>query len=83
MTRSAAARAGPGGEPRLAGAADLVREVARRRRTATLLEDLAAIDAARGDIDRNLNIGLVMAVLCEGLIAHAERDQAAAAAGRG
>ena len=74
---------GPGWEPRLAGAADLVREAARRRRTATLLEDLAAIDAARGDIDRNLNIGLVMAVLCEGLIAHAERDQAAAAAGRG
>ncbi len=74
---------GPGWQPRLEQAADVVREVAQRRRTRTLLADLAAIDATRGDIDHNLNIGLVMAVLCEGLIDHAERDQAAAAAGRG
>lgn len=74
---------GPGWQPRLEQAADVVREAAQRRRTRTLLEDLATIDATRGDIDRNLNIGLVMAVLFEGLIAHAERDQAAAAAGPG
>ncbi len=69
--------------PRLEEAAAAVRAAAPGRRTGTLLADLAAIDAVRGDIDRNLNIGLVMAVLCEGLIAHAERDQAAAAAGPG
>ena len=74
---------GPGWQPRLEQAADVVREAAQRRRTRTLLEDMAAIDATRRDIDRNLNIGLVMAVLFEGLIDHAERDQAAAAAGPG
>ncbi|HPF71071.1 MAG TPA: hypothetical protein PLQ13_10395 [Candidatus Krumholzibacteria bacterium] len=73
--------AGSAWQPRLHAVADAVRAAAGRRRTATLLTDLAAIDDARGDIDRNLNIGLVMAVLFEGLIAHAERDQAAAAAG--
>jgi hypothetical protein len=44
--------------------------------TDTLLEDMAAIEASRREIDRNLNIGLAMAVLFEGLIDHAERDQA-------
>ncbi|MFO7609537.1 MAG: hypothetical protein R6X35_10130 [Candidatus Krumholzibacteriia bacterium] len=74
---------GNGWQPRLEPAAAVVRQAAAGRRTRTLLEDLAAIDAARGDIDRNLNIGLVMAVLCEGLIAHAQRDQAAGPAGPG
>jgi hypothetical protein len=31
---------------------------------------MARIDGACGEIDRNLNIGLVMAVLFEGLLAH-------------
>ena len=60
---------------RLPGASDLVSRLAAGRRTRTLLEDMALIDAARQDIDRNLNIGLTMAVLFEGLIDHAERDQ--------
>ena len=63
-----------GGErwrPRVPEAEAAVRAAAQVRSTETLLADLAAIDAVRGDIDRNLNIGLVMAVLCEGLIAHA------------
>lgn len=49
---------------------------AARRRTETLLRDIARIEGARGDIDHNLNIGLVMAVLFEGLIDNAQKDQA-------
>ena len=62
--------------PRIAQAADMVAGFVGRRRTDTLLEDMALIDAARRDIDRNINIGLVMAVLFEGLIDHAEADHA-------
>jgi hypothetical protein len=62
--------------PRLTQDAERVRAAVVSRRTSSLLRDLATIDATRGDIDRNLNIGLVMAVLFEGLITHAERDQA-------
>lgn len=49
--------------------------LAAERRTATLLRDIALIEDARADIDRNLNIGLVMAVLFEGLIDDAQKDQ--------
>jgi hypothetical protein len=60
---------------RLPGAAGLVRQAAAGRRTETLLKDMAMIDASRQDIDRNINIGLALAVLFEGLIEHAEQDQ--------
>jgi DNA polymerase III delta prime subunit len=62
--------------PRLLGFADQVQAAAGRRRTETLLTDMAAIDTSRREIDSNINIGLAMAVLFEGLIDHAEIDQA-------
>lgn len=60
---------------RLPGSVELVNRVARSRRTETLLEDMSLLEAGRQDIDRNINIGLAMAVLFEGLIDHAERDK--------
>jgi DNA polymerase III delta prime subunit len=66
---------GDGWQPRLPRAENLVRQVAAGRRTETLLRDMALIDASRQEIDRNLNIGLSLAVLFEGLIAHAEQDR--------
>jgi hypothetical protein len=62
--------------PRVAQAAETVARCAAGRRTESLLADMALLDAARRDIDRNLNIGLAMAVLFEGLIDHAEADHA-------
>ncbi len=64
-------------QPRFPATIDAVRRVAGGRPTARLLGDMARIDAAVGDIDHNLNIGLVMAVLFEGLQAH-DRFQPAA-----
>ena len=75
--------AGDQWRPRLSGAAELVARASAGRHTDTLLEDMAAIEASRWEIDRNLNIGLAMAVLFEGLIDHVERDQASAGAGTG
>ncbi len=69
--------AGDQWRPRLGSASQLVAAAAADRHTNTLLEDMAAIEAASREIDRNLNIGLAMAVLFEGLIDHAERDQTA------
>lgn len=57
-------------QPRFPAVADSVRHVAADRPTAALLADMARIDDAAGEIDRNLNIGLVMAVLFEGLQDH-------------
>jgi hypothetical protein len=68
--------AGDGWQPRFPEAASVVRRVAAQRPTAELLGDMARIDAAGGDIDRNLNIGLVMAVLFEGLQAHGRHEPA-------
>ncbi len=68
--------AGDAWRPRLAAGTDVVRGVAGARATATLLADMARIERAKGDIDGNVNIGLAMAVLFEGLTDHAERDQA-------
>lgn len=62
--------------PRFPAAVDLTRRVAAGRSTAALLADMARIDAAGGEIDRNLNLGLVMAVLFEGLQAHGRYEQA-------
>ena len=61
--------------PRLAGASATVASAARTRSSNSLLEDLALIESSRREIDRNINIGLAMAVLFEGLIDHVERDQ--------
>ncbi len=61
--------------PRLVDDAELVRTLACRRRTAGLLADLERIEQAKHDIDGNLNLGLVMAALCEDLSSHVRRDQ--------
>jgi hypothetical protein len=68
--------AGDGWQPRFPEAASVVRRVAAQWPTAKLLGDMTRIDAAGGDIDRNLNIGLVMAVLFEGLQAHGRHEPA-------
>ncbi len=62
-------------KPRLPISQDVVARAAAHRNTDTLLEDMARIENTRREIDRNINIGLSMAVLFEGLIDHAERDQ--------
>ncbi len=62
--------------PRLPASAELTARAAATRRTRSLLEDMERIEASRREIDRNINIGLAMAVLFEGLIDHAERDKA-------
>ena len=62
--------AGDGWQPRFPASAAVARRVAAARGTHALLADMARIDAAVGEIDRNLNIGLVMAVLFEGLQDH-------------
>ena len=61
--------------PRLEVAREGVQRAAAMRRTEGLLKGMARIENARGEIDRNLNIGLVMAVLFEELSNHVERDQ--------
>jgi len=66
---------GDGWKPRLPMSQNIVARAAAHRNTDTLLEDMALIENARREIDRNINIGLSMAVLFEGLIDHAERDQ--------
>ena len=62
--------------PRLPASAELTARVAAARNTRSLLEDMERIEVSRREIDRNINIGLAMAVLFEGLIDHAERDKA-------
>lgn len=66
---------GQGWKPRLPMSQNVVARAAALRSTDTMLEDMARIENTRRDIDRNINIGLSMAVLFEGLIDHAERDQ--------
>ncbi len=61
--------------PRVPEAREFIRQAANTRDTDTVLRDMAFIEASRGDIDRNLNIGLLLAVLGEGLIDHAEKDR--------
>ena len=63
-------------QPRFPEAVAVVKRVAAQRPTEMLLGDMARIGAAGGDIDRNLNIGLVMAVLFEGLQAHGRYEPA-------
>jgi DNA polymerase III delta prime subunit len=69
---------GPDWRSRLPAAAESLRELARRRETDSLLADIERLERAKAEIDRNLNIGLCMAVLFEDLIDHAERERQAA-----
>lgn len=69
--------------PRLTVSAELTGQVSRGRSTASLLADLERIEVARREVDRNINIGLVMAVMLEGLIENAERDRTRQKAGYG
>jgi len=66
---------GDGRRARLPGAEELTARAASIRQTHSLLEDMKRIEDSRREIDRNINIGLSMAVLFEGLIDHAERDK--------
>ncbi len=52
-----------------------IEQAAKVRDTDSVLRDIELIEAARSDFDRNLNIGLLLAVLGEGLIDHAEKDR--------
>ena len=64
-----------GWRPRLEADAPRLREHAAARTARNLLADISVIDRARGDVDRNLNIGLVMSVLFQELIGHVEQDR--------
>ena len=64
---------------RLPESASLTARVAESRLPQSLLQDMELIEASRREIDSNINIGLAMAVLFEGLIDHAERDKASGA----
>jgi DNA polymerase III delta prime subunit len=63
--------------PRLAAGAAIIEQAAVSRKTESLLEDMAAIEASRREVDRNINIGLSMAVLFEELINRAVGDRIA------
>ena len=53
--------------PRSAASVEAIRQVAERRPTETLLRGIARIERAKREIDGNLNLGLVMAVLLQEL----------------
>lgn len=67
-------------EPRLTDDETLVRDLAARRTPYGLLQDIDAVERARTGVDRNLNIGLVMAVLFRELSDAFEKDRAATGA---
>lgn len=56
--------------PRAPELQELVRRAAARRETSSLLADLGRVDAARAEIDGNLNIGLCTASLLQDLSEH-------------
>jgi len=64
--------------PRLAAGADVVRGAAATRQTESLLADMATIETSRREVERNINVGLSMAVLFEELINSGLSDRAAA-----
>ena len=68
--------------PRIgATAAAAVQATAERRQTRTLLADILRVEATKHEIDGNVNIGLSLAVLFQGLIDNAARDQASVRSG--
>ncbi len=62
-------------KPRLPISEQVVASAAAHRQTNTMLQDMAMIEKTRQEIDRNINIGLSVAVLFEGLIDNVSRDQ--------
>ncbi len=64
-------------QPRRPAKAARLRDLAGRRSTRSLLDDITRLERAKGDIDRNLNLGLTMAALLQGLVSNAEQDRAA------
>lgn len=71
---------GPDWRPRMIDQAPMVRRLVAGRRPAGLLADLERVERAKRDIDGNVNLGLLVAALCEDLSEHARRDQTAASA---
>jgi DNA polymerase III delta prime subunit len=61
--------------PRAPEIQDVVRRVAAWRQTESLLADIVRVDAARADVDGNLNIGLCTAALLQDLSDHARRER--------
>lgn len=55
----------------------LIEELAARRTPAGVLRDVESIETARRDVTRNMNIGLVTAVLVQELSDHARSDRTA------
>jgi DNA polymerase III delta prime subunit len=53
----------------------VVRQTASYRATESLLADLVRVDAARAEVDGNLNIGLCTAALLQDLSDHARRER--------
>ena len=66
--------------PRPVDQAPMVRRLVAGRCSASLLDDLERIERAKQDIDGNVNLGLLMAALCEDLSEHVRRDHTAASA---
>jgi DNA polymerase III delta prime subunit len=66
---------GAGWRPRLPQAETHIRSWAAGRLTCGLLGDMSRIEAAKRDLDGNLNIGLAMATLFQDLLDHAQQDQ--------
>lgn len=66
--------------PRRADEAGLLRRLAAARSSAGLLRDLELLEAAKDDVDKNLNLGLAMAVLFQRLIENAQQDRTAGGA---
>lgn len=64
--------------PRIPAAAGRLRALSARRSSRGLVRDIARIESAKGQIDGNLNIGLVAAVLLRELIENAREDQSPA-----
>jgi len=60
--------------PRQAAASAMVAGACATRHTASLLADMATIEATRREIDRNLNVGLSLAVLFEELVDRVASD---------
>ncbi len=66
-------------EPASPEEGSLLSDLVAGRSPGGLLLDIEAVERVRQDLHRNLNIGLMMSVLFQELIRHAERDGAAVA----
>ena len=66
--------------PRMVSDADKLKSIVTQRTVHSLLLDIDAIEQARLDADRNLNLGLVMAVLFKELVNNAREQTRAQSA---